>query len=226
MIRLPEPAWAGLRDHTYLILDDGSLFCATGNQHTATEVLGCLYYVPASAIGGWNIKPGQMRTLRQATAPDGSPCYKIGPTIALDPAWFAKPLRARGVRWWPTTHLQAVAHDRIAKVLDPITGLTRILPTRHRHRCPLEILTWLVAEATTGGVPADRIGLTGSAAFNDANVCAARDIDLVLIHPVRFATFAAAVREGLQPLARLGHRGSPPQGVPGRPPATFHDRHR
>ena len=199
----PSLSCTNLRDHGYLVLTDGSLFCVAGNQHTSTEVLGCLYYTPASAIDDWNLPSEHLHTLRPRTAPDGSACYKIGPIITREPAAFARPLNDRGVRWWPSTHLQAVARDRIAAVLDPVAELARTVRGRHSHSCPLGTLVRLADLAAAGGVPPNQIGLTGSASFNDTNICTVNDLDLILVHPVRFAMFARSVRDGWNPLAWL-----------------------
>ncbi|MBT8228294.1 MAG: hypothetical protein HKP61_12815 [Dactylosporangium sp.] len=200
-----EAAHAGpppLYDHTYVRLEDGSLFCVAGNQHTPTEVLGCLYYAPTSRIGDWGIPADQAPGPPRTVAPDGSPMTKIGPVVARGPARFTAPLGARGVRWWPTTHLQAVARDRITAVFDPVAALAKALTAGHGHGCPQDVLTRLVGEATSGQVPTGRLGLTGSASLHPTNLRTARDLDLVLLPPVRLATFTTA-GTGYQPLADL-----------------------
>jgi hypothetical protein len=87
-------------------------------------------------------------------------------------------------------------------VFDPVTALDQALAVRHDHQCAQSILTQLVAEATTGGVPPHRLGLTGSASFHQANLCNARDLDLLLLPPARFTTLTAA-NTLYQPLADL-----------------------
>jgi predicted nucleotidyltransferase len=184
------------RDHTYVALDDGSLFCVAGNTHSADEVLGCLYYLPIERAD-----PGagvERRAVRCDM--DDRLRVKVGPEVKSCPDRFDALLRARDIRWWAHTHLQAVQRRRIVRVFDPVDRLRRALAAPHPHDCAHATLTRAIGWAVAGGMDPDKIGISGSAAFHAANLCRARDIDLILLNPIRFADFCTAV----PPMRTLG----------------------
>ncbi|MGH3904673.1 MAG: hypothetical protein ACRDTE_10855 [Pseudonocardiaceae bacterium] len=184
-------------DHSFVRLRDGSLFCVAGNDHTDTEILGCLYYVSRRDALRYLGGPSNV------VGATGEGHVKIGPLVKKHPARYRALLATHGIRCWESTHLQAVCKSEVAEYYEPRERLTVVLDAPHHHQCAQHTLRRVVDEACRNGIAREAIGLTGSACFDDSRLCRARDIDLVLFERTGIRGFCAASRAVFSPLNAL-----------------------
>ncbi len=181
-------------DHSFVRLNDGSLFCVAGNDHTETEILGCLYYVSRRDALRYLGGPSNV------AATTGESPVKIGPLVKKYPSRYRELLAMHGIRCWDSTHLQAVLKSEIAEYYEPRERLKIALGAPHHHQCAQHTVRRIVEEACRNGIAGGAIGLTGSGCFDDRRICHARDIDLVLFERNGIRRFCQASRAVFSPL--------------------------